>query len=544
MAYNINKINEIAHKLQLQNLVDTSDCAIKGLNNVNEQVDVLVITTHNTVGKAFLKDCIGLSMDIANILNPCIIDITFGNDNEYIVNTEFGMISVNEDTFIKQLSLKSSQTLHARINSAKSLTKSLNLHFVFINDFSELSLNEWILKLASTDKVYYLLDGLQIFNDKEKTFADSILFPIFSTKRCTFVVGNSKFLNEKEQKEIVEYSKSVTGKDISIMLDDESILKNDIKSVADCTVELRKELEPGVTNYLTTRLLAEISSLKEDLLSQNTELGKAISLLSDNSKVIEDSKRLIQNKIDSFIKEYAFILFKKRVDGFNQALCDSLTNDIRDSKDINVDSKWINKYMEFVWSKFITEQESWLKATILNEVNAIEALINSDLNMIFSQMDVKSQKLIKDYVMAKYNVHSYLIGKEGKTDIGELSKVMKIGSLVFALYAPLAAIVTFGGSELVKLVFKSKIVEGKKDHLIAAVEKMSKQMADQVLSQANQQFVSIAGKLKEQTMAIYEGLLTELKEVLASKMRNESEIKKMLSLINDIELTYKNNYYL
>ena len=539
MAYNINDINEIAHKLHLQNLVDTSNCAIEGLRTVNEQINVLVITIHNTVGKAFLKDCIGLSFGPTNRLNPCMVDISSGNNNEYIVDTEFGKISVDENTFIKQLSLKSSQTLHARITKQSTFGKSLNVHFVFINDFSELSLNEWILKLASTDKIYYLLDGLQIFSDKEKSFADSILFPIFFSKRCTFVVGNSKFLNENEQKEILEYSKSVAGEDISILLDDEYILRNDIESVADCALELRKELEPGVTNYLTTRLLAEITPLKKDLLSQNTELEEAISLLSENSQVIEDSKKRIQNKIDSFIKDYAFIQFEKRVDGFNRALRDSLTNDIRNSEDIDVDSKWINKYMEFVWSKFISEQESWLKSTILTEVTDIETLINSDLNLIIGQMDTKSQKLLKDYVMAKYNVHSFLIGKEGKTDVGELSKVMKIGSLVMALFAPFAAILTFGGSELVKLVFKDKIEQGKKTHLVVAVEKMSKQMSEQILMQASKQFASIAEKLKEQTMSVYGNLLSELTDVLSSKRKNAKETDEMLSIINNIELTYK-----
>ena len=195
--------------------------------------------------------------------------------------------------------------------------------------------------------------------------------------------------------------------------------------------------------------------------------------------------------------------------------------------------------MEFVWGKFISEQESWLKSTILNEVTDIETLVNSDLNLVIGQMDSRSQKLIKEYVMAKYNVHSYLIGKEGKTDIGELSKVMKIGSLVLTLFAPLAAILTFGGSELVKLVFKNKIEQGKKEHLVVAVEKMSKQMSEQVLAQAKNQFDTIAGKLKEQTMSVYGNILSELAEVLSSQKRNMSEKENMLSIIKNIEETYK-----
>lgn len=539
MAYNLNEINEVAQKLQLHNLVDTSSCAIEGIKNINEQVSLLVITTHNTVGKTFLKDCVGLHLGAINRISPCIIDIVSGTEDEFIVDSEFGMINVDEDTFRNQLSLKESPRLQAKIVRQSTFSKLIRIQFVYVEDFAELSFNEWIYKFASTDKVYCLLDGLQIFNDREKSFTDNLIFPIFFPKRCTYVIGNSKFMDENDRKEIMEYSISITNKDTLILFEDEDVLKHDIEGSANLALELRGDLVPSITKYLTTQLLNKLPSLKEELSSQNTELEEAISLLSDNSQVIEESKKRIQKKIDSYIKDYAYIQFEKRVNGFNQALRNSLTKDIRDSVDIDVDSKWINKYMEFVWSKFISGQESWLKTAILNEVTDIETLINSDINMIIAQMDVRSQKLLKDYVMAKYNVHSYLIGKEGKTDVGELSKVMKIGSLVLVLFAPLAAILTFGGSELVKLMFKSKIEKGKKEHLIAAIESMSKQMAEQVLMQASKQFDSIANKLKEQTLAVYGNILSELASVLSSKKKSASDTEEMLSLINNIELTYK-----
>jgi len=40
-------------------------------------------------------------------------------------------------------------------------------------------------------------------------------------------------------------------------------------------------------------------------------------------------------------------------------------------------------------------------------------------------------------------------------------------------------------------------------------------------------------------MAVYGSLLSELKEVLTSKKRNASETEEMLSIIKNIELTYK-----
>lgn len=539
MEYNITKINEIAQKLHLSNLVDTINCVVEGMKNCREQVTVLVVTTHNVVGKTFLKEYGGLSFGSTNRLYPCSIEFLSGNDEEYVVETEMGKINIDESTLIKQLSSKETSNLQAKVTKPFFSNKLVRLNFLYVNDFAEFSQNEWIYKLTSTDKVYLLLDGLQIFNDKEKNFAEELINSMFSSSRCAFLIGNTKFLSDSDRAEIMEYSVSIVEKGSSIMYLATDSFKKEIDDTANKALELRKRMEPEVSSFLSKKLLREIPKLKEELTSQNTNLEESIVLLSENSQVIEDSKKRISNKIDSFIKDYAFIQFEKRVNGFNRALRDSLTNDIQKSEDINDDSKWINKYMEFVWGKFISEQESWLKSTVLNEVTDIETLVNSDLNLVIDQMDSKSQKLIKDYAMSKYNVHSYLIGKEGKTDIGELSKVMKIGSIVLALFAPLTAILTFGGSELVKLAFKNKIEQGKKEHLVVAVEKMSKQMAEQVLMQANKQFDAIADKLKEQTMSVYSSILSELSDVLSSQKRNMNEKESMLSLINNIEETYK-----
>ena len=45
--------------------------------------------------------------------------------------------------------------------------------------------------------------------------------------------------------------------------------------------------------------------------------------------------------------------------------------------------------------------------------------------------------------------------------------------------------------------------------------------------------------LKEQTLAVYGNILSELASVLSSKKKSASDTEEMLSLINNIELTYK-----
>lgn len=40
---------------------------------------------------------------------------------------------------------------------------------------------------------------------------------MFSTSRCAFLIGNTKFLNDSERAEIMEYSVSLVEKDSSIM---------------------------------------------------------------------------------------------------------------------------------------------------------------------------------------------------------------------------------------------------------------------------------------------------------------------------------------
>lgn len=115
MEYNITKINEIAQKLHLSNLVDTINCVVEGMKNCREQVTVLVVTTHNVVGKTFLKEYGGLSFGSTNRLYPCSIEFLSGNDEEYVVETEMGKINIDESTLIKQLSSKETSNLQAKV---------------------------------------------------------------------------------------------------------------------------------------------------------------------------------------------------------------------------------------------------------------------------------------------------------------------------------------------------------------------------------------------------------------------------------------------
>lgn len=540
MTYKLNEILNLTQQLHLQELVDTNACMIEGMKAVGEKLNILVLTTHNVIAKSYIKDNLKLSMSSITRVYPCEIDIIYDADFKFTVKTEIGKINVDETTFVKQLSHKKNGIWHAKIHQQQKKLEKFNISFLYINDFSDLSFNEWILKLSGIDKIYYILDGLQIFNEYEKKFIDNVIYKLFSLKRMTFIVGNSSYLNEKEKKEILEYAKSITIQGANILVSSNNkepfdLLDDDICELGGNTLEIRKLLEPDITHFATITMLDAIPKLKKELICISSNIEHSISLLSENSQAIEDRKVHIQHKIESFINDYVYIQFEKKVNEFNRALRNSLSGDIKESQNINKDSEWINKYMEYVWTKFIENQEIWLKCSILDEINNIELLVNKDLNTIIEQMDAHSQKLIKDFVYTKYNVHSYLIGKEGHTDIGELSKTMKLGSFVLAIFAPIAALLTFGGSELVKKLFKNKIDEGKKEHIILAVEKMSKQMDEQILQQAKIQFNSIASKLKVQVIAMYDKLYAELVEMLNSKNINKTEYTKILSLIDNIE---------
>lgn len=544
MAYNINEIQLKAQKLQLQKLEDTCSCAIEGLNNVSKNLKLLVLTTHGVIGKDFLKEYFELAFNATMRLSPCEIHCFFG-DNQYTIDTNYGEINVDETTFLNHLSSQSEEILRGTMRKQLS-GNNIEVDFLFVNDFSTLSHNEWIMRLSSVDKIYYLLDGLQILNEKEKEFGDVFVNTLFADKRNAFVIGNSQYLDESERTEVLEYSKRIIGEKCNILISDEEkptfdALNNDISNLESQVIEIRSSLEPSITNYFAGLLCDEAARLKDELTNRTANLEESIALISSDSQIVEKSKAHIKQKIDSYIREYAYILFEKRVNGFNRLLIDSLSQDINQSKNIDEDAKWVNKYLEFIWSKFMAEQESWLKSTILNEVTDIESIISTDLNMLVNQLDVESQRLIKEYVLAKYSVHSFLVNKEGKTSVGELSKTLKLGSVVMAIFSPLLAIISFGGSELVKKLFNTQFTAEKKDNLITSVVNVSKQMVDQILQQADNQFGSIANRLKEQTMEVYDNLLSELTNVLTSKQHNASEIEEMLSLIGEIENEYSSN---
>ena len=288
MTYNISKINEIAQNLHLSNLVDTINCAIEGLKKCNEQVTMLVVTTHNIVGKAFLKECLGLSFGSTNRLYPCSIEFLSGNDEEYVVETEMGKINIDESTLIKQLSSKETNNLQAKVTKPFLFNKLVRLNFLYVNDFADFSHNEWIYKLASTDKFYLLLDGLQIFNDKEKNFAEELINSMFSSSRCAFLIGNTKFLNDSERAEIMEYSVSLVEKDSSIMYFTADSFKKDIDEKVQID-EMRKEFLSHVSHELKTPL-AVVSSQVEMLEIAGDKIDRSYYYSSIHEELDKMSK--------------------------------------------------------------------------------------------------------------------------------------------------------------------------------------------------------------------------------------------------------------
>ena len=136
-----------------------------------------------------MKECVGLSFAPTNRLYPCSIEFLSGNDEEYVVETEFGRINIGETAFIKQLSSKESNNLQAKVTKPFLFNKLVRLFFIYVNDLEDFSHNEWIYKFTSADKIYFLLDGLQILNDKEKMFAEELINPLLSATRCTSLIA-------------------------------------------------------------------------------------------------------------------------------------------------------------------------------------------------------------------------------------------------------------------------------------------------------------------------------------------------------------------
>ena len=539
MKYTLNQIIELSKQIELKDVFETNSCAFEGMKSVGENLNILIITTHHTIARSFIKNILNVPVSLIKRVYPCELEINRDTTNYFSIETEMGLVKTTESSFISQLCDKRKEQLKAKLSKDNFEWNNVYISFIYISDFASISYNEWVYKLSAIDKVYYILDGLQVFNNSEKIFVDNVLNKIFSSQRMSLVIGNTLHLEESEKNEVIEYSKEIAKDKTHILISDFSTdqidpLHADITKISNDSLSIRTLLEEEITDFAYQLLINSLPKYKEKLIKNSAIADSVLSLLSKNSDAILKSKERLSKKIDSFINEYVYIQFNKRINEFDIAFIDSISEDIHNSSNIEKESKILNHYIEFVWSRFMANQDSWLKSSVMSEISDIEKIMNNDLDRITTQLDVQSQQLIKNYSGSKYQIHSYLIGKEGKSDIGELSKTMKIGALILALFAPLAAILTFGGSELLKKVFQNKIEEGQKEHLIVAVESMSKQIKGQILQQSKNQLKIIADKLTEQTFEVYDNILCDFEDALKVNVFDKEKSNKILSIIETI----------
>lgn len=535
MSNQLNDIYEVCNKLQSQSLIDTNICIADGLSNVGEKVNILICTTHNAVAKAFLYENLGCDTSSCHRIEACEIEYKHSSTKNYMLYTDMGLVVVDEQTLLSRIAAKQDKPTKVISNQDTLCSESANVSFLYLSQTDSYSYNEWVNKLAQFDYVIYMLDGLQIFNASEKEFSEKLLHPMFSSNRLAYIIGNAEFLDNAEQREILEYAKAISREGARIMYYSQDNIDSIIKDVSSNSIDLRTQLMSDLTSFAKNNLLNELPSIETALVSQSSDWDNAIELLSTNSDSISSSKNKLSKKIHSYIQDYTLIQFERRLNSFNKLLKESLSEDINASENIDQDAKWINKYMEHIWNKFMISQEAWLRTSILNEASELESIMNNDIMAIVKQMDVQTQELVKEFVLSKYNIHSYLISKNSKTGVGELSKTLKLGSVILAIFSPIAALLTFGGSELIKKVFKSSLDTEKKEHLIPAIESMSDQMRDQVLSQVKTQFSDIAKNLKSQTMAVYDNLLENLTNALITQKEKQANAQDTLRYIEEVK---------
>ncbi len=541
--HKLEQLSQIYSKLDINSLIELNGVIEQGQRNLGEKIEIIIITTHSHIAKNFLKQTIGLECNDSFRLNNCDLQIYNSVSPQYKLTIDNETILVTENNFIKSLSNKNTtgqtQIANGFINQNNLKYDNIILNFLYVKDFSDVTYYDWVSKLTGSDYAFYLLDGLQAFNAKEKDFFNNLLSKVFSYDRLSFIIGNIEFLDEKEFNEIKDY--------VHIFVEDKAKIEyllttynnssfvNRLQGIDKDTLQLRKKTKEDLISFSIAELLSILPDYKDSLKGNIGNIDKSINLLTNNNEIVTSSLTKINRKIESYFKEYALNLYFRRIDEFNAEFIKSVCRDIDVSEKIDEDSKYLNKYMDFVWSKFMENQNPWLRDKVLEEATQIESIINNDLLEIVGQLDSHSQSIIAEYLSQKYDPKSFIIEKSKKTGVEELTKCLNIGSVVLFIFNPIAGLLTLGGSQLIKKLFKDSIHSDRKDQLEQAVSRMSDNLKEQVAKQATLQFDMIVSKMKEQTEIMYNNVLKELFDLLINQRNKLENSTEILSYLNEVE---------
>lgn len=546
-TYTLSDIKDISVKLDIANLIQLNDCIETGVSSLGEKIDITVITTHSQIAKILLQEQFGINFNEVFRLSDCELNILYGNERQFKLFTIEGAgILVDENTFVDALSkskINKQGLTQGNYFTKDQLLSKINIRLILTHNLASLHKTDWIIKLAGSDYVFFMLDSLRAFDTHEKNFFENNLAKLFSRDRMSLILGNLDYLKAADQIEIYDYVNLIADKKYDIVCSQNTeCAKSEIErfnskllSLSANTMQLRETTKKDAVNYSILELKEELPAYKESLNGNVCNVDKSINLLSRNNELVNQSMSKINRKIDSYFKDYSMTLFVRKIDEFNNIFKKSIESDISESNNINEDSKFLNKYMDHVWNKFMDDQSLWLRESVLEEANQIETMIKNDLLEIVGQMDVYSQELVQGYLSQKYDSHSFLIEKSKNSGVGELSKCLNIGAVILLIFSPVAAILTFGGSQLIKRIFKDSIQSDRKEQLAISVATMSDNLKEQVIKQIDGQYDTIVAKMKEQSQKVFSDVLLELTEMLSKQRDKLNNVNNTLKFVEELE---------
>jgi hypothetical protein len=543
----IDKVNNelINNSLNLIHFKNILSAIEEGVKLGNENTKIGLYCNSISIFQQLLINLFDLQIDLP-FAQRISTRITFGSEKIQIIEAE--NVSVDRKALSSYLSYNTTKGYKkVEISLPYDFLQQLDINIMFTEAYSFLSEEDILFDIVSNDYIIFVSDIFRIFTSDERHFYATYIERFFSKKRTSVAIANAEFIGQEEWKEIVDYTKVFTRKDTHIIPFygnrkevSENINQNTIKdllsSIAKDSYDLRKQKNLDVSKYIIELFYIEIQSYKDNLLGNGKELDEAIKKISANSETIMKNKEAVLKKIDLYLMDYALIICIRKIEEFSVELKKSIIWDINNSSDINNEAKYLNRYLEFVWQQFFTEQDAWLKQIVMNEIQDISKMIKQDLTEFTDSLDDSIKEMILFYMQDNYVTNSHISKKQSKYGVESLSDCINIGSIVLLLFNPLIGLLTFTGSQIMKKLFKGSIIADRKELLVQSVTETLDKMRKQIISQANNQFESITVTMKEEVGKTYEKIFSDISTLLTDKQKEYLSAHKQLEYINNLEI--------
>jgi hypothetical protein len=390
------------------------------------------------------------------------------------------------------------------------------------------------------DYVILLLNAAALLSHVERRFLREVLAAEVGLQRVALVVTHIDLMPEDERDSILELLRAFLGPFES----QPAILDLSLREIArgtagaggdalttlmDDLLEQQTPLRSAATRQALTSILDDLASSAEEIDAlyslEDEDVRRVQETIASQSEWLEARILRMQGRVEAFVETLLKEQILRRIEGFGEAVCARLPEEIESVEDISVVRRYLPGYIETIWTEFLRGQMLAVRGELVEEESRIHAMIETDLQELLSGARRAGVGEDRDFDRDVLAFHVFVVPRRGKHRATNVARGLSLNGLFMLFFAPQMGILSLAASQVLQRLYRKDIAEADRQALVESALAASKDLEREIKGRVAEQFAGAAGQIKEDVAWAYRQGLEHMTTVLDERERHREDLE-------------------